>query len=127
MPGQHHRHWWFYINLKPNTFAHVGKDWYGVVWHRWAVLAWFIDRSWYEPATSTGIAVGPFEVGLFIEHTPRGQKKWEYRPLDLKAPEGAVCDAQYSDLASASLACKDCGWPIARHKIVDSAHQTTCE
>jgi hypothetical protein len=84
MPGQHHRHWWLYFNLKPSPFAHVGKRFSGIVWssfrHTWPVFAWFVDDSWYEPATSMGIAIGPFEVGVFIEHTPRGQQKWEHRP-----------------------------------------------
>lgn len=74
MPGQHYKHWWFYFNIKPGvSFQHVGKEWYGLIFNRWPILAAFRDRTWYEPATSAGIVLCGFvEVGVFIEWKPRG-------------------------------------------------------
>ena len=72
MPSAHIKHWWLYLNLKPHFAQHVGKRFYGLVWGRWPVLAWFIDDTWYEPATSAGLcAIGFVECGVFIEHKPR--------------------------------------------------------
>lgn len=69
MPSAKHKHRWLYLNLVPAPFQHVGKRFYGLVLGRWPLIAFFIDDTWYDPATSIGIAVlGVIEAGLFIEH-----------------------------------------------------------
>jgi hypothetical protein len=71
VPNSYYRHWWLYLNLKPGEgrWQHVGKRFYGVVFHRWPLIAAFVDDTWYEPATTAGVCLlGFVEAGVFIQH-----------------------------------------------------------
>jgi hypothetical protein len=42
----------------------VGAHYYGLVLHRFPLIALFYNNSWDNPALSAGIAVGPLELSL---------------------------------------------------------------
>ena len=48
------------------TVGRVGARFYGLVWHRYPLLAVFADDSWYNPAITFGLAVGPLEIGCCL-------------------------------------------------------------
>jgi hypothetical protein len=46
----------------------MGKDWFGLVFGRWPLLAFFQDRTFYYNVGTFGISVGPWlDIGLFID------------------------------------------------------------
>jgi hypothetical protein len=48
------------------ALGRCGASWYGLVSDNTPLLAFFVDDGWYKPALSFGLAVGPFELGLFL-------------------------------------------------------------
>lgn len=68
MPGQFHRRRYLYAEVHNNRFGHIGKEYCGLVFGRWPILAAFQDRSFYYNVGTFGLCIGPWlEVGLFID------------------------------------------------------------
>lgn len=71
MPAQAHRRRYLYLEAHRPwewPFGHLGKEYIGLVFGRWPLLAAFRDRTFYYDVGTFGICLGPWlELGLFID------------------------------------------------------------